>query len=63
MKQKKLKQKIWVGGIDMAMMFTGMLIGGVIGTIIGGLAILAKDRSNEITRLCRENKELKANIK
>ena len=47
----------------MAMMFTGMLIGGVIGTVIGGLAVLAKDKSAEIARLCRENKELKANIK
>lgn len=45
----------------MAMMFTGMLIGGVLGSIIGGLAVSANDKAAEISRLCRENKELKIN--
>jgi uncharacterized membrane-anchored protein YhcB (DUF1043 family) len=45
----------------MAMLFTGMIVGGIIGLTIGSLAAFAKSADKEISRLNKEIKEVKLN--
>jgi uncharacterized membrane-anchored protein YhcB (DUF1043 family) len=45
----------------MTMLFTGMIVGGIIGLIIGNLAAIAKSADKEISRLNKEIKEVKLN--